>query len=40
MLLPGVEVTLINEKTGERQTWQYEDGLRGYLLEGWAAATC
>ncbi|WP_144158986.1 DNA topoisomerase IV subunit B [Paraburkholderia sp. BCC1885] len=34
VLLPGVEVTLINEKTGERQTWKYEDGLRGYLLEG------
>ncbi|SOE70069.1 DNA topoisomerase IV subunit B [Burkholderia sp. OK233] len=34
VLLPGVEVTLINEKTGETQTWKYEDGLRGYLLEG------
>ncbi|MDR6493510.1 DNA topoisomerase IV subunit B [Paraburkholderia sp. 22099] len=34
VLLPGVEVTLINEKTGEQQTWKYEDGLRGYLLEG------
>jgi topoisomerase IV subunit B len=34
VLLPGVEVVLINEKTGERQTWKYEDGLRGYLLEG------
>ncbi|EIF32508.1 type IIA topoisomerase (DNA gyrase/topo II, topoisomerase IV), B subunit [Burkholderia sp. Ch1-1] len=34
VLLPGVEVTLINEKTGERQSWKYEDGLRGYLLEG------
>ncbi|RQH08496.1 DNA topoisomerase IV subunit B [Paraburkholderia dinghuensis] len=34
VLLPGVEVTLVNEKTGERQTWKYEDGLRGYLLEG------
>jgi topoisomerase-4 subunit B len=34
VLLPGVEVVLINEKTGERQSWKYEDGLRGYLLEG------
>jgi topoisomerase-4 subunit B len=33
VLLPGVEVTLVNEKTGERQAWQYEDGLRGYLLD-------
>ncbi|MFP3562392.1 DNA topoisomerase IV subunit B, partial [Paraburkholderia sp. SIMBA_049] len=30
VLLPGVEVVLVNEKTGERQTWKYEDGLRGY----------
>lgn len=34
VLLPGVEVVLVIEKTGERQTWKYEDGLRGYLLEG------
>ena len=34
VLLPGVEVVLVVEKTGERQTWKYEDGLRGYLLEG------
>ncbi|PLZ01535.1 DNA topoisomerase IV subunit B [Burkholderia sp. WAC0059] len=34
VLLPGVEVELVNEKTGERQGWKYEDGLRGYLLEG------
>jgi topoisomerase IV subunit B len=34
VLLPGVEVTLVNEKTGERQSWKYEDGLRGYLMEG------
>ncbi len=38
VLLPGVEVTLINEKTGERQSWKYEDGLRGYLLEGMAGS--
>ncbi|KMZ11324.1 Topoisomerase IV subunit B [Candidatus Burkholderia humilis] len=34
VLLLGVEVVLVIEKTGERQTWKYEDGLRGYLLEG------
>ncbi|KND55163.1 Topoisomerase IV subunit B [Candidatus Paraburkholderia kirkii] len=34
VLLPGVEVVLVIEKTGERQSWKYEDGLRGYLLEG------
>jgi topoisomerase IV subunit B len=38
VLLPGVEVTLINEKTGERLSWKYEDGLRGYLLEGMAGS--
>jgi topoisomerase-4 subunit B len=36
VLLPGVEVLLIHEKTGERQSWRYEDGLRGYLMEGLA----
>ncbi|CAG4900297.1 DNA topoisomerase IV subunit B [Paraburkholderia saeva] len=38
VLLPGVEVTLVNEKTGEQQSWKYEDGLRGYLLEGMAGS--
>ncbi|TDN66902.1 DNA topoisomerase IV subunit B [Paraburkholderia sp. BL10I2N1] len=38
VLLPGVEVTLINEKTGEQQSWKYQDGLRGYLLEGMAGS--
>src|SRR5258708_11905196 len=36
VLLPGREVTLINDKTDERQSWKYVDGLRGYLLEGMA----
>jgi topoisomerase-4 subunit B len=35
VLLPGVSVTLANAKTGEAQTWQYNDGLRGYLTERW-----
>lgn len=34
VLLPGVMVEFVNEKTGERQSWKYDDGLRGYLLEG------
>jgi topoisomerase-4 subunit B len=38
VLLPGVEVVLVNEKSGERQSWRYEDGLRGYLLEGLGGA--
>ncbi|MDN7875468.1 DNA topoisomerase IV subunit B [Burkholderia aenigmatica] len=33
VLLPGVEVVLVNEKSGEHQVWKYEDGLRGYLLD-------
>ncbi|EGF30975.1 Topoisomerase IV subunit B [Oxalobacteraceae bacterium IMCC9480] len=39
VLLPGVKVTLVNGKTGESQTWQYEQGLRGYLVECLAQAT-
>ena len=36
ILLPGVKITLVNEKKGESQTWQYEHGLRGYLTEALA----
>ncbi|MFI4939344.1 MAG: DNA topoisomerase IV subunit B [Burkholderiales bacterium] len=36
VLLPGVKVTLTNARSGEVQTWQYEQGLRGYLLESLA----
>lgn len=36
VLLPGVKVTLLNAKTGETQTWQYDQGLRGYLTESLA----
>nr|WP_315398692.1 DNA topoisomerase IV subunit B [uncultured Duganella sp.] len=39
VLLPGVTVTLANAKTGESQTWQYNDGLRGYLTEALAQST-
>ena len=33
VLMAGVKVSLINEKTGETKTWQYENGLAGYLTE-------
>jgi topoisomerase-4 subunit B len=36
VLLPGVKVTLINEKTKDEQSWQYDQGLRGYLMESLA----
>ena len=38
VLLPGVKVMLVNEKTGDTKTWQYQDGLRGYLAEALAGA--
>ncbi len=34
VLMPGVTVTLAQEKTGETQTWKYEAGLRDYLMQG------
>ena len=39
VLLPGVTVTLTIEKTGEVQTWRYDEGLRGYLLEALNASS-
>ena len=33
VLMSGVKVTLSNEKTGQTQTWLYQDGLQGYLRE-------
>ncbi len=33
VLMPGVTVTLVNEKTRETQTWQYKGGLRDYLQQ-------
>ena len=38
VLLPGDKVTLIQEKSGETQSWQYAQGLRGYLNEALAQA--
>ncbi|WP_136418455.1 DNA topoisomerase IV subunit B [Herbaspirillum sp. ST 5-3] len=39
VLLPGVKVTLTNAKTGDTQTWQYDQGLRGYLVESLAQSS-
>jgi topoisomerase-4 subunit B len=33
VLLPGIEVTLTSERTGDTKSWRYPEGLRGYLLE-------
>jgi len=33
VLLNGIKVALIIEKTGETREWQYQEGLRGYLDE-------
>ncbi|MFH7043729.1 DNA topoisomerase IV subunit B [Paucibacter sp. JuS9] len=33
VLMPGVTVTLKNEKSGEVQTWAYKGGLRDYLMQ-------
>src|SRR5699024_7523704 len=37
VLLNGVRVTAINEKSRQRHEWQYDDGLRGYLQEAMQA---
>ena len=39
VLLPGVKVTLVNARTGDTQSWQYDQGLRGYLSEALAQST-
>ncbi|MCM0044534.1 MAG: type IIA DNA topoisomerase subunit B [Burkholderiaceae bacterium] len=36
VLLPGVRVSFTQEKTGDAQSWLYEQGLRGYLNEALA----
>ena len=37
VLMPGVTVTLMHEKSGETQTWLYKAGLRDYLNQSLAA---
>ncbi|MBI1889188.1 MAG: type IIA DNA topoisomerase subunit B [Burkholderiales bacterium] len=39
VLLPGVKVTLANAKSGDNQSWQYDQGLRGYLIESLSQAS-
>jgi topoisomerase IV subunit B len=34
VLMPGVTVSLTQEKTGDTQTWLYKGGLRDYLAQG------
>ncbi|MEN8180522.1 MAG: DNA topoisomerase IV subunit B [Pseudomonadota bacterium] len=33
VLCPGLEVSFLDEKTGDREEWCYQDGLRDYLLD-------
>jgi topoisomerase-4 subunit B len=33
VLMPGVTVSLVNEKSKDTQTWQYKGGLRDYLMQ-------
>ncbi len=33
VLMPGVSVALVNDKTRDTQTWQYKGGLKDYLLQ-------
>jgi len=33
VLMPGVTVTLIHEKSGEKTSWLYKGGLRDYLMQ-------
>ncbi|MBS0429563.1 MAG: type IIA DNA topoisomerase subunit B [Proteobacteria bacterium] len=33
VLMPGVTVTLVNEKTKDQQVWLYKGGLRDYLMQ-------
>ncbi|VUZ22953.1 DNA topoisomerase 4 subunit B [uncultured Comamonas sp.] len=37
VLMPGVSVTLANEKTRDTQSWQYKGGLKDYLGQSLAA---
>ncbi len=33
VLCPGLQVTFLDEASGEKQAWQYDDGLRAYLID-------
>jgi topoisomerase IV subunit B len=36
VLMPGVTVSLVNEKTRDTQSWQFKGGLRDYLMQSLA----
>jgi topoisomerase-4 subunit B len=40
VLCPGLEVTLIEEKSGEKETWHYQEGLRDYLVDALGGTVC
>ena len=40
VLCPGLEVTLLDEKSAEKESWHYEDGLRDYLVDTLGEAIC
>ena len=40
VLCPGLEVGLLDEKSGETESWHYEDGLRDYLVDALGEVTC
>ena len=39
VLLPGLQASVVDAASGRRQTWQYAEGLRGYLSEALASST-
>ncbi len=40
VLCPGLQVTFIDETSGEKDVWLYEDGLKAYLLDELNGAEC
>ncbi len=40
VLCPGLSVTLSDEKSGEQWSWQYQGGLRDYLVDALDNAVC
>ncbi len=40
VLCPGLEVRLLDEKSGKTRTWHYQDGLRDYLVDELGEVGC
>jgi len=40
VLCPGLQVTLLDEKSAEEESWHYEDGLRDYLVDTLGEVIC